>query len=174
MEKLLDINWDNFNSCVSVEITGAKGQLWYSGVAVNRETILTSAKILDHGIYKIYIHTNNSKKHEVESFDLHRGADIIKIRLKSALPNSTVIYPILKDSTHLSGKLVQLKKTAIINLNLQSKSIDNNYLILDQKKLSKEEFGSAIFLISGGQINLIGLRAKNKNPVVTSLRAWIG
>lgn len=173
MEILLDINWDNFNSCVLIESENESSQDWAAGVAIDRETIITTTDLLNNPIFKIFIHTLNSQRIEAESFELHPNLDLIKIKLKSPLPLQTTIYPLLKDHRKITGNLIQLswkrnQVPKIINHRINSISIDQKFLIFDEKHKKSMETGSGLFQISGGQINLIALKSHSaeKNPLI--------
>lgn len=124
MVKLMSnlIDWNNFNSSLLIEVTRPTGVFTCTGVAINKDTILTAAHCLEGEILKIRVSTESSYNKEgkflaVESFDLHPEynseksnyrSDLAKIKLKGELPKGTRFYPIIKKDTQLEGKILRL------------------------------------------------------------------
>lgn len=116
------IDWSNFNSTLIIEVTRPDGVFTSTGIAINKDTILTAAHSLEGEVLKVRVsndsmYSANGKFFTVKSFELHPDyngdkssyrCDIAKIKLSKALPVGTNYYPIMKSNQKLEGKFLRL------------------------------------------------------------------
>lgn len=175
------IDWNNFNSSLLIEVTRPTGVFTCTGVAINKDTILTAAHCLEGEILKIRVSTesqynNDGKFLEVESFDLHPDynskksnyrSDIAKIKLAAELPKETMIYPIIKKEGELNGKILRLGFGARGSSNIRTlvtpelKNVRNHEKILELNDMYSYsgDSGGPIFLQNNGQMYLIAIHS---------------
>lgn len=175
------IDWTNFNSSLLIEVTRTNGVFTSSGVAINKNTILTAAHSLEGEILKIRV-SNDSVYNkdgfffEVESFEIHPlydrkssnyRYDLGKIKLKLNLPHDTKFYPLLKKDNDLTGKIIRLgfgareKKNirTLITPELRQIRILEKVLELNDTFSYSGDSGGPIFLQHNGQISLIAIHS---------------
>lgn len=175
------IDWNNFNSSLLIEVTRPTGVFTCTGVAINKNTILTAAHCLEGEILKIRVSTEsaynkNGKFLIVESFDLHPEynseksnyrSDLAKIKLKDELPSGIQFYPIIKKDSELNGKILRLGfgardtnnvrtlvTPAFKNIRKQEKTLELN----DMYSYSGDS-GGPIFMQNNGQMYLIAIHS---------------
>ncbi len=175
------IDWNNFNSSLLIEVTRPTGVFTCTGVAINKDTILTAAHCLEGEILKIRVSTEssydkNGKFLEVESFDLHPDynskksnyrSDIAKIKLAAELPKETMIYPIIKKEGELNGKILRLGFGARGSNNIRTlvtpelKNVRNHEKTLELNDMYSYsgDSGGPIFLQNNGQMYLIAIHS---------------
>ena len=116
------IDWNNFNSILLIEVTRPSGIFTSTGIAINKNTILTAAHCLEGEVLRVRVtaestYNANGDFFEVTSFDLHPDynsansnfqSDIAKIKIKGELPKDTIFYPIIKKDSELKGKFLRL------------------------------------------------------------------
>jgi V8-like Glu-specific endopeptidase len=175
------IDWNNFNSSLLIEVTRPTGVFTCTGVAINKNTILTAAHCLEGEILKIRVSTDSQYNKEgkflsVESFDLHPDynsqksnyrSDLAKIKLNGELPKGTMFYPIIKKDDELNGKILRLgfgaRGTSNIrtlvtpefkNIRKQEKTLELN----DMYSYSGDS-GGPIFMQNKGQMYLVAIHS---------------
>ncbi len=175
------IDWNNFNSSLLIEVTRPTGVFTCTGVAINKDTILTAAHCLEGEILKIRVSTESeyNKKGKflsVESFDLHPDynsqksnyrSDLAKIKLKTELPKGTKFYPIIKKDTELQGQLIRLGFGARGENNIrtmvtpQFKNIRHQEKTLEMNDMFSYsgDSGGPVFLQNNGQMFLIAIHS---------------
>ena len=199
-----DIDWNNFNSSLVIEVTRPEGKFTCSGVAIKDDMVLTAAHCLSGEILKIRVFTQatynpRSKSIEGKSFDLHPEynkdksnykADLAKIKLAEKLPESTMIFPILKNETNFKGKILRVGFGARANSNIrtlitpQFKDIKANekVLELDDMYSYSGDSGGPIFIQRDGQMYLAAIHSTlsygpegkfSFNPLVSGQKDWI-
>src|SRR5690606_29961076 len=116
------IDWNNFNSGLVIEVTRPQGKFTCSGVAVKNNLVLTAAHCLEGEILSVRVFNQSNydpkaESYKVELYDLHPEYnkdlsnfkyDIARIKLGQNLPESTMIYPIIKNDKDLSGKFLRI------------------------------------------------------------------
>lgn len=175
------IDWNNFNSSLLIEVTRPTGIFTCTGVAVNKNTILTAAHCLAGEILKVRVSTEavydkNGKFFEVESFDLHPEynvqesnyrSDLAKIKLKSELPADTKFYPIIKKDSKLTGTLMRLgfgargAKNVRTLVNPEFKNIREIEKVLELNDMYSYsgDSGGPVFLQNQGQMYLVAIHS---------------
>lgn len=198
-----DIDWTNFNSSLVIEVTRPEGKFTCSGVAIKDDMVLTAAHCLEGKILKIRVFTQasynpRSKSIEAKSFDLHPEynkeksnykADLAKIKLSEKLPESTVIYPIMKND-NIRGKILRVGFGARSNNNIRTLitpqfkdiKINEKVLELDDMYSYSGDSGGPIFIQRDGQMYLAAIHSTlsygpegkfSYNPLVSGQRDWI-
>lgn len=175
------IDWNNFNSSVLIEVTRPNGVYTCTGVAINKNTVLTAAHCLEGEILKVRISTDASynpkgKFLEVDSFDLHPDydrhisnyrSDLAKIKLKDELPPGTNFYPIIKKDNELKGKILRLGFGARENKNVrtlvtpevrQVRKMEKVLELNDTYSYSGDS-GGPVFMQYNGQMYLIAIHS---------------
>ncbi len=175
------IDWNNFNSSLLIEVTRPSGVFTCTGVAINRNTILTAAHCLEGEILKVRISNDSmyDKKgnfFEVESFELNPDynskksnyrSDIAKIKLKGELPEGTMIYPIIKKDRPLEGKILRLGYGArgannvrtLVQPEFKTVRTQEKTLELNDMFSYSGDSGGPIFLQDHGQMYLIAIHS---------------
>lgn len=175
------IDWNNFNSSLLIEVTRPNGIFTCTGVAINKDTVLTAAHCLEGEILKIRISngsTYNAKGSffEVESFDLHPDydrhnsnykSDLAKIKLKESLPPGTNFYPIIKKDNELNGKILRLGfgsrgdknvRTLVTPVVRQVRKMEKVLELNDTYSYSGDS-GGPVFMQYNGQMYLIAIHS---------------
>jgi V8-like Glu-specific endopeptidase len=175
------IDWKNFNSSLLIEVTRPTGVFTCSGVAINKNTILTAAHCLEGEILKVRISTEsaydqNGKFLEAESFELHPEydrnssnyqCDLAKIKLKAELPKGTKFYPIIKKEKQLSGKILRLGFGARAEKNIRTlvtpevKEIRKLEKVLELNDIYSYsgDSGGPVFMQDNGQMYLVAIHS---------------
>jgi V8-like Glu-specific endopeptidase len=175
------IDWNNFNSSLLIEVTRPTGVFTCTGVAINKNTILTAAHCLEGEILKIRVSTESQYNKDgkflsVESFDLHPDynsqksnyrSDIAKIKLNDELPKDTMFYPIIKKDSELNGKILRLGFGARGANNVRTlvtpefKTIRNQEKTLELNDMYSYsgDSGGPIFMQNKGQMYLVAIHS---------------
>lgn len=175
------IDWSNFNSSLLIEVTRPTGTFTCTGVAINRNTILTAAHCLEGEILKVRVSNEstydvNGKFWEIESFELHPEydsktsnyrSDLAKIKLSGSLPKETKCFPIIKKDSILTGKMMRLGFGARGLQNIRTmvtpelKSIRSHEKILELNDMYSYsgDSGGPIFLQNQGQMYLVAIHS---------------
>lgn len=199
-----DIDWNNFNSSLVIEVTRPEGKFTCSGVAIKDDMVLTAAHCLSGEILKIRVFTQatynpKSKSIEGKSFDLHPEynkdksnykADLAKIKLAEKLPESTMIFPILKNESNFKGKILRVGFGARANNNIRTLitpqfkdiKVTEKVLELDDMYSYSGDSGGPIFIQRDGQMYLAAIHSTlsygpegkfSFNPLVSGQKDWI-
>lgn len=175
------IDWNNFNSSVLIEVTRPNGVFTSTGVAINKNTILTAAHCLEGEVLKVRISTESSYNKnghflEVESFDLHPDydskssfyrSDLAKIKLKDELPKGTRFYPIIKKD-NLDGKILRLGFGArnansnvrtLVQPELRQVRKSEKVLELNDTYSYSGDSGGPVFMQHNGQMYLVAIHS---------------
>jgi V8-like Glu-specific endopeptidase len=175
------IDWNNFNSSVLIEVTRPNGVFTSTGVAINKNTILTAAHCLEGEVLKVRIsldsaYNKKGKFFEAESFDLHPEynrelsnykADLAKIKLKDELPQGTLFYPIIKKDSNLNGKILRLGFGARGKKNIRTlvtpvlRNIRTSEKVLELNDIYSYsgDSGGPVFLQQNGQMYLVAIHS---------------
>lgn len=175
------IDWNNFNSSLLIEVTRPSGVFTCTGVAINKNTILTAAHCLEGEILKVRISTDAAydKKGsflEVESFDLHPEynrensnyrCDLAKIKIKGELPKGTKFYPIIKKDNELNGKILRLGFGArgeknirtLVTPELREVRKLEKVLELNDTYSYSGDSGGPVFMQNNGQMYLVAIHS---------------
>lgn len=199
-----NVDWNNFNSGLVIEVTRPEGKYTCSGVAIKDDMVLTAAHCLEGKILNIRVFNsasyNPSEEFWVaEHFELHPEynksnsnfkADLARIKLATKLPESTMIYPILKNESNFKGKILRVGFGARSHSNVRTlvtpvfKSIktDDKVLELDDMYSYSGDSGGPIFIQRDGQMYLVAIHSTlsygpegkfSYNPLVSSQKEWI-
>ena len=175
------IDWNNFNSSLLIEVTRPSGVFTCTGVAIDKNTILTAAHCLEGEILKVRVSTEASYNKdgsflEIESFNLHPDydsqksnyrSDLAKIKMKDELPKGTKFFPIIKEDKNLNGKLLRLgfgsrgQNNVRTLVNPEFKMIRNQEKVLELNDMYSYsgDSGGPIFLQNKGQMYLVAIHS---------------
>ncbi len=175
------INWNNFNSSVLIEVTRPEGVYTCTGVAINKNTILTAAHCLEGQVIKVRVSTEAcydkaGKFYEAEAFELHPEynrrdsnyrSDLAKITLRSSLPPGTNFYPIIKRDQNLSGKILRLGYGARGDKNVRTLVLPEMRKIRAMEKILElndtysysGDSGGPVFMQFEGQMYLVAIHS---------------
>lgn len=177
----MDLNWDNFNSSLVIEVTRPSGVYTCSGVAVNKNTVLTAAHCLEGEVLKVRV--SNASSYDPQStfwsgvsYEIHPDynrsesnfkADIAKIKLDKELPASTTIFPIIKKNQNINGKILRLGFGArseknirtLITPELRGICPHQETLELNDMYSYSGDSGGPVYVQSGGQVYLIAIHS---------------
>ncbi len=199
-----DINWDNFNSSLIIEVTRPTGVFTCSGVAINTNTVLTAAHCLEGEILKIRVSNASSYNPKgkfwiASEFVIHPEynkavsnfkSDLAKIKLKTHLPESTTIFPIIKKNQDISGNILRLGFGGRSNQNIRTLvtpelrgiSPHQDILELDDMYSFSGDSGGPVFVQRNGQMYLVAIHSTlsygpegkySFNPLLAAHREWI-
>lgn len=175
------IDWTNFNSSLLIEVTRPNGVFTCTGVAINKNTLLTAAHCLEGEILKVRVSLDMSydpkgKFLQVENFDLHPEydkeksnyqSDLAKLKLKADLPSEIKIFPIIKKDHLIDGKILRLGFGARSNKNVRTlvqpvvkelRKLENVLELNDTFSYSGDS-GGPVFLQNQGQMYLIAIHS---------------
>ena len=175
------IDWNNFNSSLLIEVTRPEGVFTCTGVAINKNTLLTAAHCLEGKILKVRVSTEatynkNGFFYEIDSFDLHPDydrknsnyrSDLAKIKLKGELPKGTNFYPIIKKEKNLNGKILRLgfgargesNTRTLVTPELKTIREHEKVLELNDTYSYSGDSGGPVFLQHQGQMYLIAIHS---------------
>lgn len=175
------IDWSNFNSTVVIEVTRPEGVFTSSGVAINKDTILTAAHCLQGEVIKVRVSasaTYNAKGKFIlgKSYEIHPEyhsadskyhCDLAKIRLASSLPEGTNYYSVMKNDRNISGNFVRIGFGARNEINARTlvKPIFKNVsaptktLELHDMYSFSGDSGGPVFLQQNGQVYLVAIHS---------------
>ncbi len=175
------INWNNFNSSVLIEVTRPGGVYTCTGVAINKNTILTAAHCLEGEILKVRVSTEacydrEGEFLEVDTFELHPEynrrdsnyrSDLAKITLRNSLPMGTNFYPIIKKDQNLSGKILRLGFGARGDKNVRTLVLPEMRKIRAMEKILElndtysysGDSGGPVFMQFEGQMYLVAIHS---------------
>lgn len=176
-----DIDWSNFNSTVVIEVTRPEGIFTSSGVAINRNTILTAAHSLEGTVLKVRVspagtYNRNGKFILGESYEIHPeynsaesnyNCDLAKITLASPLPEETNYYSVMKNDRNISGNFVRIGYGARNEVNTRTMitpvfknvSEPTKTLELHDMYSFSGDSGGPIFLQQKGQLYLVAIHS---------------
>lgn len=175
------IDWNNFNSSLLIEVTRPNGIFTCTGVAINKNTLLTAAHCLEGEILKVRVSLDSSYDMngnflEIDSFDLHPEynredsnyrSDLAKIKLKTELPKGTKFYPIIKKDNELNGKILRLGFGArgvsnvrtLVTPQMRNIRKTEKVLELNDTYSYSGDSGGPVFLQYNGQMYLIAIHS---------------
>ncbi|MES2528804.1 MAG: trypsin-like serine protease [Bdellovibrionota bacterium] len=176
-----NIDWSNFNSTVVIEVTRPEGIFTSTGVAINKDTILTAAHCLEGEILKVRVSTagtynKNGKFLGVKTYELHPEyepelsnykCDLAKIKLSSPLPEGTNFYSVLKNDRDLTGNFVRIGYGARGDKNIRTmitpvfKEVQDPQKILELHDMYSYsgDSGGPVFLQQKGQLFLVAIHS---------------
>ncbi len=176
-----NIDWSNFNSTVVIEVTRPEGVFTSSGVAINRDTILTAAHCLDGEILKVRVSTagtysKNGKFIGVKTYEIHAeyepelskyNFDLAKIKLSSSLPEGTNFYSVMKNDRDLTGNFVRIGYGARFDKNIRTmitpvfKQVQDPQKVLELHDMYSYsgDSGGPVFLQQKGQMYLVAIHS---------------
>lgn len=176
-----NIDWSNFNSTVVIEVTRPEGVFTSSGVAINRDTILTAAHCLDGEILKVRVSTagtysKNGKFIGVKTYEIHAeyepelskyNFDLAKIKLSSSLPEGTNFYSVIKNDRDLTGNFVRIGYGARFDKNIRTmitpvfKQLQDPQKVLELHDMYSYsgDSGGPVFLQQKGQMYLVAIHS---------------
>jgi V8-like Glu-specific endopeptidase len=176
-----NIDWSNFNSTVVIEVTRPEGVFTSTGVAINRDTILTAAHCLDGEILKVRVSTSgtyskNGKFIGVRTYEIHPeyepelskyNCDLAKISLASPLPEGTNFYSVMKNERDLTGNFVRIGYGARGDKNIRTmitpvfKQVQDPLKILELHDMYSYsgDSGGPVFLQQKGQLYLVAIHS---------------
>jgi V8-like Glu-specific endopeptidase len=176
-----DIDWSNFNSTVVIEVTRPEGVFTSSGVAINKDTILTAAHCLEGEILRVRVspastYNPRGKFIAVKTYELHSEyepeaskykCDLAKIRLATALPQGTNYYAVMKNDRDLTGNFVRVGYGARGEKNIRTlitpvfKDVHDPSRILELHDMYSYsgDSGGPVFLQQKGQLYLVAIHS---------------
>jgi V8-like Glu-specific endopeptidase len=176
-----NIDWSNFNSTVVIEVTRPEGVFTSTGVAINKDTILTAAHCLEGEILRVRVspaETYNpaGKFIASKSFEIHPEYDhassnykydLAKIKLAKPLPQGTNYYSVMKNDKDLSGNLVRIGYGARGNQNIRTMITPLFKDILEPQRILElydmysysGDSGGPVFLQQKGQVYLVAIHS---------------
>lgn len=198
------IDWQNFNSSLVIEVTRPEGKFTCSGVAIKDDVVLTAAHCLEGKILSVKVfnqanYNPRSKSWKASHFELHPDynkeksnfkADLARIKLSEKLPESTMIYPILKQNKNLQGQFLRLGYGSRSNANIrtlitpQFRSLKSgeDVLELDDMYSFSGDSGGPVFIQRDGQMYLAAIHSTlsygpegkfSYNPLLANQKEWI-
>ncbi len=176
-----NIDWSNFNSTVVIEVTRPEGVFTSTGVAINKDTILTAAHCLDGEILKVRVSTSGTyskggKFIGVKTYEIHPeyepefskyNCDLAKIHLSSPLPEETNFYSVMKNDRDLTGNFVRIGYGARGDKNIRTmitpvfKQVQDPQKVLELHDMYSYsgDSGGPVFLQQKGQLYLVAIHS---------------
>lgn len=176
-----NIDWSNFNSTVVIEVTRPEGVFTSTGVAINKDTILTAAHCLDGEILRVRVSPTSTynprgKFIGIKTYELHPEYepeesnyknDLAKIRLSSPLPEGTNYYAVMKNDRDLSGNFVRIGYGARGEKNIRTlvtpifKNVLEPQRVLELHDMYSYsgDSGGPVFLQQKGQVYLVAIHS---------------
>jgi V8-like Glu-specific endopeptidase len=176
-----EIDWSNFNASLVIEVTRPQGKFTCSGVAIDKDVVLTAAHCLEGEIIDIKVFNQSAydpkaESWTVKSFELHPGynkeksnyrSDIARLKLNSKLPESTIFYPIAKSAKQVKGRFLRVGFGARSGLNARTlitpvmkslKSQEETLELNDMYSYSGDS-GGPIYVQENGQMYLVAIHS---------------
>ena len=176
-----DIDWSNFNSTVVIEVTRPEGVFTSTGVAIDKNTILTAAHCLQGEVLKVRVspaatYSPKGKFIAGKSYELHPeynqaesnyNCDLAKITLATSLPVDTNFYSVIKNDRNISGNFVRIGYGARNESNARTMitpvyknvSEPTKTLELHDMYSYSGDSGGPIFLQQNGQLFLVAIHS---------------
>lgn len=176
-----NIDWSNFNSTVVIEVTRPDGVFTSTGVAINKDTILTAAHCLDGEVTKVRVSTAGTYNPKgkfilAKTYEIHPEYeqevsnfkfDLAKIKLASPLPQDTNFYAVMKNDKDLSGNFVRIGFGGRNNQNTRTmitpvfKDVMEPGRILELHDMYSfsGDSGGPVFLQQKGQVYLVAIHS---------------
>lgn len=176
-----DIDWSNFNSTVVIEVTRPDGVFTSTGVALNKNTILTAAHCLYGEVLKVRVsaagtYNPNGKFITGKTYEIHPEYDpdssnfkfdLAKIKLTSSLPENTNFYAVMKNDKDLSGNFVRIGFGGRNEKNIRTMITPVFKDVLEPQRILElhdmysysGDSGGPVFLQQKGQIYLVAIHS---------------
>lgn len=176
-----NIDWSNFNSTVVIEVTRPEGVFTSTGVAINKDTILTAAHCLYGEVLRVRIspastYSPRGKFIQAKTYEIHPEYDpdysnfqydLAKVKLSSPLPMNTNFYSVMKNDRDLTGNFVRIGYGSRNEKNIRTmitpvyKSTHEPHRILELHDMYSfsGDSGGPVFLQQKGQLYLVAIHS---------------